>query len=69
MFGDFYKNAKNRFTLQVLAFSTLEDKSSLKWNEHVSFLTYVFELFSKSWITGICIFADIVRNDKSVLIR
>lgn len=66
VFASYPAKTTNGYDVRLLTFSPMGDECHLDAQEHVKFITYVLELYGKSWDNVICLIGDNCNTNKAV---
>lgn len=58
VFASFVADLKEGYETRLIAFSPMEDENHLDADEHIMFMTFVLQLYNKSWENVLCLIGD-----------
>ena len=66
VFASFHASNDDGYDARLLTLSPMGDECSLNAQEHYEFLTFVLNLYQKSWANVVCLVGDNMNTNKSI---
>ena len=66
VFASFPADCATRCTMRLLSFSPMGDELQLDTQQHIEFLTYVLDIYGKSWKNVVCLVGENCSTNKSL---